>query len=176
MALTIENGTGVAGADSYGTRSGFITYALNYYGETVADEDASDYSMRRAFDYLNGLKWKGTKTHGRSQVGAFPRTSLTDCESNAIGTTEIPAEIIQAQYELARAEKASPGVLSPQGSLLDALVRKQKVDVIEIEYDTSRLTPDLQNAAVFVESAMRLINCFLVNGGRSVRMTAAVTV
>lgn len=176
MALVIENGTGVSGADSYGTRAGFITHVANYYGGTVADEDASDVPMRAAFSYLNGLLWKGTKTNGRSQVGAFPRTDLTDCEGLSVGTAEIPDELILAQYDLAWFEKVSPGSLSPSGSIRDALVNREKVDVIEVGYDTSKITPGQDVTAVRVEAAMRRIACFLTNGGRQVRLTHAVAV
>ena len=176
MVLVIEDGTGVSGADSYGTRAGFITHVSNYYGGTVADEDASDVPMRAAFAYLNGLSWKGTKTLGRSQVGAFPRTDLDDCEGTAIGTAEIPDELIAAQYDLAWAEKQSPGLLSPSGSIRDAMVSMEKVDVIAVEYDTSRMVPGQDVTAVRVEAAMRRIACFLVNGGRQVRQTYAVSV
>jgi hypothetical protein len=175
MALTIEDGTGVTGADSYGTRSGFISHVADYYGGTVADEDASDVPMRAAFAYLNGLKWRGTKTLLRAQVGAWPRTSVTDCDGNDIDTDEIPTEVIQAQYDLAWAEKQTPGTLTPSGSIRNALVSREKVDVVEVEYDTSRMVPGEDYLSVRVEAAMRLIDCFLSSGG-DVRGTYAVSV
>lgn len=176
MALIIEDGTGVASADSYGTRSGFITHALNYYGAAVPDTDASDVSMRAAFAWLSGQSWKGTKTYGRSQTGAWPRTGVVDCEGIAIAVDEVPSEVIQAQYDLAYAEYVSAGVLSPSGSIRDALVSMEKVDVIAVEYDTSRISPGQDVTAVRVEAALRLIGCFLNGGGRLVRMTDAVVV
>jgi len=166
MALIIEDGTGVASADSYATRAGYITFASDYYGETVADEDASDSPLRRAAAYLDGLRWKGSRTLGRSQELAWPRADMVDCDGNSIDDDAIPSELILAQYELARAEDASPGVLSPQGSLRDSVVNKEKVDVIEVGYDTSRLAPGLEAAQVIVDAAIRRIRCYLVNGGK----------
>lgn len=176
MPLIIEDGTGVANADSYGTRAGFITHAANYYGATVADTDASDVPMRAAFAWLSGQSWKGTKTYGRSQTGAWPRKNVVDCEGIAIASDEIPSEVIQAQYDLAYAEFVSAGVLSPSGSIRDALVSMEKVDVIQVSYDTSRITAGQDVTAVRVEAALRLIRCFLNGGGKLVRMTDAVTV
>ncbi len=178
MALVIEDGTGVSGADSYGTRAGFITHVANYYGGTVADEDASDVPMRAAFAWLNGQSWKGTKTLGRLQVGAWPRTDVTDCDGNEIGIAEIPSELIIAQYDLAWAEKQSPELLSPSGSVRDALVTMEKVDVIQVSYDTSTMSASdaLAYAQVRVEAAMARIKCFLVGNGRVGRSTYAVTI
>lgn len=178
MALVIENGIGVAGADSYGTRAGFISHVANYYGGTVADTDASDVPMRAAFAWLNGQRWKGTKTNGRSQTGAWPRDGVTDCEGISIGDDEIPSEVIQAQYDLAWTELANPGTLTPSGSVRDALVSREKVDVIEVEYDTASMSASdaFQYATVRVEAAMRLIGCFLADGGRGGRVTYVVTI
>lgn len=165
MALIIEDGTGVAGADSYGTRAGFIAYALSYYGETIADDDSADTPMRRGFNYMNSLNWEGSRTHKRSQVGALPRTGLTDCDDVSIGTEEIFSEAIQAQYEFARAELASIGSLAPSGTVLDGLVTKEKVDVIEVNYDTSKISPGQSVTATRVEAGMALLECFLTDGG-----------
>lgn len=178
MALVIEDGTGVANADSYGTRAGFITHVANYYGGTVADEDASDVPMRAAFAWLNGQSWKGAKTYGRSQTGAWPRTGVTDCEGTAIANDEIPTEVIMAQYDLAWAEMSTPGTLNPTGSVRDALVSMERVDVISVQYDTSHMSPEdaLRYANVRVEAAMRLLACFLSDGGRVGRSTYVASV
>lgn len=176
MALIVENGSGISGADSYGTRAGFIAHVANYYGGTIADEDASDVPMRAAFAYLNGLKWKGSRSFGRSQHGAWPRSDMADCDGNDIGSAEIPSELILAQYDLAWAEKQSPGLLSPSGSIRDAMISSEKVDVIEVSYDTSNFVPGRDYTGVKVDAAMRRINCFLIGGGSSGVGTYAVTI
>lgn len=178
MALVIEDGTGVAGADSYVARAEYIAFVLAYYGGVVADEDASDGPMRMAYAWMNGQSWKGTKTNGRDQTGAWPRTSVTDCEDIAIAVDAIPSEVKQAQMELAWAEQKSPGTLSPSGSVRDALVSSERVDVISVEYDTATMSSSdaLAYAQVRVEAAMRLLGCFLTGGGRVGRSTYVVTV
>ena len=178
MALTIEDGSGVAAADSYTTRAEYITYVADYYGGTVADEDASDVYLRAAFSWMKGQSWKGTKTYGRSQTGAWPRTDVEDCEGTDIAVDEIPIEVKQAQMELAWAEQQAPGTLSPSGSVRDALVSMEKVDVIQIEFDTSTMSASdaLQYAQTRVEAAMRLLSCFLTGGGRVGRGTYVASV
>jgi hypothetical protein len=174
MPLTIETGAGVPNADSYATALQYEEFATAYYGD---DTDASEAAMRRAWAYMNSLAWKGSKTYGRGQSSAVPRVGLVDCDGNAISDDEVPAEVVQAQLEFARAETLSPGVLSPQGSLRDSVVNMEKVDVIQVGYDTSRLQPGIEAAQVIVEAGMRLISCYLVNGGRlGVRRTDAVVV
>jgi hypothetical protein len=147
MALIIEDGTGVSSADSYATRAGYITFADDYYGETVADEDASDAPLRRAYAYMRSLPWKTSAD--------YPTFDGT-----------IPQAVKNAQIEFARAEAASVGVLSPQGSLRDSAINKEKVDVIEVGYDTSRLPAGVEAAEVFVSAGMRWIAEYLVNGGK----------
>lgn len=91
MALTIEDGTGVTGADSFITGAEYVAEALSLFGETVtADEPA----IRRAYLYLKSLDWK------------------TDYPFPTLGG-EIPADVKQAQFILARYEAATPNGLAP---------------------------------------------------------------
>ena len=176
MALVIETGAGIPNADSYVTRADCIAYVLAQYGEALPDTGATDAALRRAAAYMDSLRWKGTRSFGRDQDLAWPRLNVADCDDNPIGPDEIPREVIAAQCEFARAESASPGVLSPQGSVLDAIRNRAKVDVIEVGFDMSRVLPDVENLQVIVTAGLRRVECFLVNGGRKVRMTDAVAV
>lgn len=94
MALIIENGTGVAGADSYATSAEYIAFVQDYFGTTVA---ADDPALRRAFYYMQGLRWKS---------GTYPLFGGT-----------IPVAVKHAQTLFARAEQQSPGALSPDVKL-----------------------------------------------------------
>lgn len=173
MALIIETGTGNLNADSYVNRQEFLDYCLAQYALVVADEALTDTSLRRAASYMDSLIWKGAKAKGRNQALAWPRSGVV-CDGDAIPDDEIPREVKGAQYEFARAELAAPGVLSPQGSVLDAIRNRARSDVIEVGFDTSRVLPDLDNLQVVVTAGLRKVECFLVNGGRKVRMTDAV--
>lgn len=125
MALTIETGAGVAGADSYATKAQQDAWALAYHGEeTGADEPA----MRRAFAFMNTLQWVGERTNGRAQGGAWPRAGVDD-----IADDEIPAEVIFAQHAFARAEFQSPGILTP-AIVFNERVKREKVGPLETEY------------------------------------------
>ena len=179
MALIIETGAGVSNADSYGTLAACRSYIDSYYPHDPTHPDADlEAALRRSYNYINSLKFKGARTHGRAQTGALPRTGLTDCEGLAVGTTEIPADVIQAQFELAHIEIQTPGVLSPQSSLLDTVVSREKVDgAVEIAYDTSRISANQFNLQPIVSAAMRKLECYLINGGnQGLRQTAIAVV
>jgi len=158
MPLTIENGTGITGADSYATVAECEAYAVDYYGASLAGSPVSkEAALRRAYAYMMGLPWK--------QSAGYPLFGGT-----------IPQAVKNAQHEFARAEFQSVGVLSPQSSIRDSVVNREKVDVVEVGYDTSRITPGLDAMQVVVSSGMRWLLPYLVNGGRTVRMTDAVAV
>jgi hypothetical protein len=111
--------------------------------------------MRRAYAYMLGLPWK------------------TTAEYPLFGGT-IPTAVKNAQHEFARAEFISVGVLSPSVTLRDTLVNREKVDVIEVGYDTSRLPVGVDAVQPYVTAGMRWIASYLVNGGKpGVRMTDA---
>jgi len=174
MALVIETGAGVANADSYVTQAAFAAWVLSYWGETLTASTAvQEAALRRAALYLNTLSWSGTKTYARAQPLAWPRTDVTDCDGTAIGTGEIPDEVTTAQMQLARAEIASPGILSPQSSV-SGTVKREKVDVIEIEYDTSRGTGSIDDQRVIITAALDGLRCFVSIPGA--RTTWAVVV
>lgn len=168
MALIIEDGTNVAGADAYASVADCSAWAVNYYGQALTgiptDKEAA---IRRAVAYMNGLKWKGARTFGRDQSLAWPRQDVTDCEGLSIASNAIPAEIIFAQHVLARVEFQSPGALSPSVSL-GAVVKREKVDVIEQEFDTSRLQGNIDELRPLVTMALDKIGCLLAvqPGGR----------
>lgn len=170
MALTVEDGTNVAGADAYSSVADCSAWAVLYYGAALAGSPADkEAAIRRAVAYLDGLKWKGIRTHGRDQSLAWPRDGVTDCEGLAIASDEIPDEVIFAQHTLARVEFLSPGALSPSVSL-GGVVKREKVDVIEVEYDTARMQGNAQEMRPIITMAMDKIACLLAvqPGGRRI--------
>jgi len=94
MALTIEDGSGVAGADSFVTVAECSDFAAKYWGEPLpGSSQAKEAALRRAFVIMSGLNWK---------PDLWP----------AFGG-EIPAAVGNAQSAIARVEFQSPGSLSP---------------------------------------------------------------
>ena len=176
MALVIEDGTGKSNAEAYADVASCSTWAVAYYGQALTGNTADkEAAIRRAVAYLDALKWKGTRAHGRAQALAWPRSGTSDCEGDSIAADVVPAEVIYAQHVLARAEFQSPGILSPSVTL-GAVVKREKVDVIEQEFDTSRLQGTADELRPLVTMAMDRIACLLSVKPGAPRQPWAVTV
>ena len=94
MALIIENGTGVTGADSFVTVAECEAFALAWFGSSLAGSPAAKESaLRRAFGYMRSLDWVDD---------AFPTFGGT-----------IPDAVKDAQHMFARAEFQNLMALQP---------------------------------------------------------------
>ena len=99
MALVIEDGSIVAGADSFATVAEFATYATNY-GRTVTDDtDAVEALLRRAALQMGDMPWKGY-TANREQALCWPRYSVM-ANGWEIPSSMIPPRIKAGQMALA---------------------------------------------------------------------------
>ena len=95
MALTIENGAGVAGADSFASLAEYADAQTDLFGAALDGTDViKEAALRRAFLYLKSLSWKSD----------YPFPTLGG---------EIPADVKTAQAILARYEQATPNGLQP---------------------------------------------------------------
>jgi len=175
MALTVETGAGVTGADSYATLQACIDYAVAMYGASLAGNTADkEAAIRRAFAYMSTLHWKGSRTHARAQGGAWPRSGASDGDGNNIGSGEIPSEVIAAQHEFARAEFLSSGILTPTSTKAAANVTMEKVDVIQVQYDTDNLSGTIEDVRPIVTAAMDKIKGFLASDPTGARFFMTV--
>lgn len=139
MALTIENGTGVAGADSFVTVAEFATNEIAYFGASLAGSTADkEAALRRAFVYMSALDWK------------------PDLWPTFGGT--IPQAVKLAQSVLARAEFQKVNALSPTVALQGRKVLN-KVD--EIGWDVQHGPNTIEAARPIVTMAMDFLAPYL---------------
>jgi len=96
MALTVETGAIVTGANSYVSRADAIAYASDR-GVTLADSTATDAILIKAAAYLESYrnKFKGELVT-RDQPLAWPRYNAV-IEGFSWGHDEIPRHVINAQ-------------------------------------------------------------------------------
>ena len=103
MALIIEDGSGVADADSFTTLANARTIAANYGLTLDADDTLAEIQLRRAYLGLQTCErdLQGFRTHS-TQTGIFPRDGVySNCVE--VDSESIPIAIIMAQVNFADA-------------------------------------------------------------------------
>lgn len=130
MALTPEDGSGVAGADTYATLAQADAYAAargwsDWEGASVATREAA---LQSAAAWLDAsFDWVG-RIASIDQPLAWPRSGAFDKEGRRV--SGIPTRLIDAQIELARLEIAG-GILE---FVTEGQIRKVKADSVSVEY------------------------------------------
>lgn len=128
MPLTIENGSSVAGANSYVSVTEARAFAAAR-ASTLPDDDAAvEGLLVQATDYLDTLAFVGTRRVA-TQPLAWPRSSVT-LYGAALADDSIPPQLKNAQMQLAIDAVAGPLQESTDGRI----VTKEQVDVIVTEY------------------------------------------
>lgn len=136
MSFIIENGSIVAGAESYVSVVDADLYHSNRGNApwallTTAQKEEG---LRRATDYITqvySLKWKGYRVSLEQSLD-WPRVNVERQGFDGYAYYDsdiIPNELKNASAEMAY--KASQGELAPD---LDKRTIREKVDVIEVEY------------------------------------------
>ena len=132
MALTIEDGSQVSGADSYVTRAEYIAYALTL-GITVADTSTADDELVAASIYIDSQepKLKGYRV-SRDQSISYPRDGMY-LNGFVWESDKIPTQVKYAQFNLALDIKADIDIYNPDKT--DSIVKREKIEgAIEVEY------------------------------------------
>lgn len=132
MALLVEDGTGVAGANSYVDIDEAREYAADR-GLTlpVADADLEKLLIKAA-DFIETEprgKYQGTRTFAAVDTMKWPRTGVCIADYE-LEPNEIPLQLKHAQCQLAFELQT----VDPSETLSGQLVKREKVDVIETEY------------------------------------------
>jgi hypothetical protein len=159
MGIVIEDGTGVATANSYVSATMLETYCADR-AITVPDGDA-DAALIRATQYIEGHyrgRWPGSRTKYRGQQGlSWPRFGAYADDGSRmiyrglqqlygayaddnyainigyfIQPNEVPIELIQAVCEAAIRELIIPGYLQPDLTLTG--IKRERAGDTEFEY------------------------------------------
>ncbi len=129
-------------AEIYGSLAEANTYMTDRGYAWTGDDAAKNAALLRAAEYIDSLGtvrpclWVGVKSGGRSQVRQWPRIGATDEFGDPLDSTEVPQEIINAAYEAAWRELASPGSLNPDYVASDTF-KSAKVGPLEVTYAES---------------------------------------
>lgn len=125
---------------------GTLVEATTYHSDrgnsawAAATDPDKNTALQRATEFIDTTYlslWPGYKTGGRAQELEWPRTDAwveDGATISAIGDAVIPNEVINATYEAALRELASPGALTPDVTPGE-LVRSASVDgAVSVEY------------------------------------------
>lgn len=130
MALVIEDGTLVAGANSFATRAEIIAYAAAR-GVTLADDETTDFLAVQAIDYIWSRCLKGDLVD-ETQTTPFPRSGLVSGDTVEGYEYSIPPAIKMAQLQLAL--DAGNGITLTASANPAAVLKRSKVGPLEREF------------------------------------------
>jgi hypothetical protein len=123
--IIVENGTVVAGANSYVSEADLTAYAADR-GVTLTT--ALDVLIIKAMDYIESLSFIGDK-HTEAQPLQWPRDEVY-IDRYYIERETIPKELKNGVYTAALAIDAELDPLR----IVERATKREKVDVIEVEY------------------------------------------
>lgn len=152
--LTVQTTDGLTDADTYASVDELTAYAAQR--GIVLTNDAEQLLVK-AMDYIESKEYMG-KPLNPKQSTAFPRIGY-----------DIPRNIKKAQ--LALAVIADTTELMPNVLLTDREIKKEKVDVIEVEYEAAKgigsapsfLQPDNLLAPYLLENSI-MVNARVYRG------------
>jgi hypothetical protein len=165
MTIIVEDGTGLADAESYISVGDANTYhAARGNTDWAALSDADKESaLRRATDYMLQAyrsRWSGQRATS-TQALDWPRYGVI------VDWFELSSDVVPVAVERACAELALRASSADLAADLERGIKRQKVDVIETEYDTA--SPQQKR----YRAVDNLLAPYLMGGGAFVRVTRA---
>lgn len=134
MALIVEDGSGVANANSYVTVDEYRDYAEPRGVVLPASDTDAETQLILAMDYLEIQPWSGMQTYDPQSL-AWPREQIY-ISYNLIADDVIPNKIKFAQMQLAIQVNAGIDLMPTVAGGTSSVVR-EKVGPLETEYATS---------------------------------------
>jgi len=146
MTLIVEDGSIVAGANSYTSLVdardflGSIGYQLNI------DDAIAEQQLIRGFAYINSFEtsYQGCRVSA-TQEGSFPRIGVY-LNGFPVESNTIPSQIIQAQCLAAYEENQESGSLFPSGSQ-QTITSEEVVGAIKVSYADNGLDSNSKSFA-----------------------------
>lgn len=137
MPLTVEDGTVVAGADSYVALNAANGYHSARGNSAWSGTDTvKEAALRRATAYIDmayRARFPGVRREGREQPLQWPREDAIDVRGEEIADDEIPQEIKDAVCEAALREIAEAGSLMPDLER-GGQIKSVKAGSVTVEY------------------------------------------
>lgn len=151
MALIVEDGSIVEGANSYVSIADFRAYATARGVELSADDAEVETILIKAMDYLESFadRFKGCLVD-RDQPLSWPREDVV-IENWSWSSTEIPRQVISAQLALGIEIANGEDPFNPPAAELP-VTRERVEDAVEVEYANpsrvSKVTKTARSATI----------------------------
>ena len=161
MALVVEDGTGLANADSYQTLIDARASSSALGLILPLDDDEADIALRNGFRYVNG--YEGSFSGERlttTQSASWPRENAYRCyyrNQIAIADDEVPADIITAQM-MAAVEYGKGTDISPVDDGL-SIASNEVVGAVKQSYFDNGKT----GSSIKITQAVEALNPLLCN-------------
>ena len=140
MALVVEDGTGVANANSFVTEDEIIGYAAAR-GVTI-DPAQVEVNATKAMDYFLTLCLLGEIAYPGVQFTVYPRRGLVEGDTDPDAVLTIPAMVKLAQMQLAL--DAANGIALVPSRNAEPALKRRKTGPLEREYfEPTSYLPDL---------------------------------
>jgi hypothetical protein len=140
MALVVEDGSGVSGANTYAAvatvdayhaaRKAPLGVCAAWTTATTAQKEAA---ILTAMAFVEGLSWNGVKASSENAL-EWPRTYVVDRNGFDVASDAIPAAVVNAVCEAAIRELESPGTLLPDKSRDEGIKSVAVPGVVEVEW------------------------------------------
>lgn len=143
MPIVIEDGTIVAGANSYQSlvdAQAFLT-AIG-----LTDPAIDDAALIRAYYYVNSFEtqYQGSRISA-DQTGSFPRSGVC-INGFPLDSDAIPSQLIQAQAYTAYYEAQLPGVTQPNGNGA-TITHEEVTGAVAVDYADNGISSNSFNMA-----------------------------
>lgn len=157
MALIVEDGTKVTGANSYVSDADYVAYAAARGVTIGADATTRKQELIKAMDFLESYRdeFKGTKLT-RDQALQWPRYEVW-IDSYAIDSDTIPDELKNAQMEAAILSITTS--LSPSGSVQN--VQSESIGNLSVSYYSGGSWQTVQH-----KNVDRFLGALINSGGK----------
>jgi len=150
MALVIESGSGVPGAESFATADELVTYAANF-GKTIPAEPIQlEALLRRAALQMDAMPWKGSAA-SRDQSLSWPRANVKR-NGWVLPPDQIPPQIKAGQMALAaeiHADDLAPPELKKGAVTMDRVDGAVTRQYAEASASASKAAAGRQSVAQF---------------------------
>ncbi|MBB76526.1 MAG: hypothetical protein CMJ75_18635 [Planctomycetaceae bacterium] len=141
MAITVEDGSGLAGADAYVSVADVDAYLTKYNPSTTWDalgdpeKEAAIVKATRYLDLVYAERWDGVKKT-EAQALDWPRYDA-DYKDHPVPSTEVPQAVKDATAEIARWSGENPTTPLINTKTDDAAIKRDKIQVGQIVLDTT---------------------------------------